>query len=187
MAREAREAVIETLLLEREDPNTTHPVDAQHWIAIYSQLIDFKYVLLERGRRELLKLDPEAIPTAQADIALLEGQLQHLQHRRQAWLDRERKLRGLTLDFPSRTVSFQGQSIDMSRREIELLDALLRRGGRPTPARILIADAWNDSALTSEQLRLYIARLRAKLAPMDSLEIRHEPRRGYALVFKNKS
>jgi DNA-binding response OmpR family regulator len=183
VARQPLDKAPKPPLLEREDLATTNPVDAQHWISIYGQLINFKHLLIRRGTRALELLDDDALATAKDDLLMLSNQLEHFEHRRQAWLDRERQLRGLTVDERSNTISFQGHTIPLTRREIELLDALLRRGGRPASARILVEEAWRDSALTSEQLRLYITRLRAKLAPVGALEIRHEAHRGYSTVF----
>lgn len=170
-------------LLEGERPNTTDAVDAHHWIRIYAELLEFKRRLLEKARFEMSLLSPEARPDVLVDIELVQRQMDRYRRRREFWLAHERSLRGLHFDGETRSITAQGRSIELTHREYQLLDLLARQGGRPVPARRLINEAWHDSALTGEQLRLYIARLRAKLRELAVAEIALVPRKGYFLRY----
>lgn len=170
-------------LLEREDPTTTDPLDAHHWIAIYGELLTFKRRLIDRARDALADLSPTARPAGEVDLQFLEAQRARFEARRAFWLQRQRDLRGLHIDHSTRMLAYQGHLVPLTGRELQLLECLLAFDGTPVAAQRLIAEAWHDPSLTSEQLRLYITRLRSKLAPLNGIEIRHEPRRGYALLF----
>jgi hypothetical protein len=170
-------------LLEGENPRTVDAVDAHHWIRIYAELLQFKRRLLEKAETEMSKLSDDARPGVVEDIDMVQRQMERYLARQAFWLRRERDLRGVHLDADTRTVTAQGRSIVLTQREYQLFEVLLIQGGRPLPSRRLVNDAWHDSALTGEQLRLYIARLRVKLRRLGVAEIALVPRRGYALRF----
>ena len=172
-----------TRLLEGEDPTTTHPGDATHWVHIYGELLDFKRRLIARAEDEAAVLGPVAQRGALRDVDLLSDQMSRFEDRLEFWLRRERELRGLTIDEETGTIGFQGSRLRLTPRELALFQTLLRAGGRPLTARRLIVEAWRDSTLSSEQLRLYIARLRAKLQTLGGIAIVREPGQGYALHF----
>ncbi len=170
-------------LMEREDPTSTDLADAHHWTVIYDQLIHFKHRLIERAVTEFDLLADEAKAGVAGDLELLRGELARFESRRQFWIDRQHELRGFHLDAEARTVSIGGVSVHLTRREFQLVEALARHAGQSLlPAR-LIAEAWHDPALRPEQLRLYIACVRAKTAHLAAFAIRHTPARGYSLAF----
>lgn len=173
------------ILLDWEDPATTDPADAHHWIRIYDELIQFKLHLIERARDGCERMSPAARPGALGEVAVLEDQLRRLEGRRAFWVARQAELRGVHMDPGSRTLSYGGNQVTLTGREFEVITTLLRNAGRAVPARRLLVEAWGDAALTAEQLRLYISRLRVKLADIDGLEIAHQRQRGYSLMFRD--
>lgn len=75
----------------------------------------------------------------------------------------------LTFDFNHRTVNIEGRSLDLPRRELLVLETLLRRSGR-TVLRTSLEDAvYNfDDEIQSNALDTHISRLRRKLADTDA-------------------
>ena len=62
--------------LEGEDIATSHWEDARHWMSIYADLIEFKRGILDRVRRDVSKLPPVARRAAEADVLIIESQMQ---------------------------------------------------------------------------------------------------------------
>ncbi len=155
-------------LLDGEDPETAHPQDARHWIAMYREMIAFNLDLVERARQVLARTSPRtgAAPRLAADIVTLEEQRRRYERRLEFWYAQQWKLEGLHLDREARTVEFR------ERKAIK--------------GQQLLVEAWHDSRLPEETLRTYIVRLRGKLSALQAgLEIVNIPRRGYVLSFSS--
>ena len=91
---------------------------------------------------------------------------------------------GLEIDVTTGQVRYRGRTVEMTRREYQLLRFLMERPGTFYPARALLARAWHASYLSEEQVRTYVARLRRKLAQLDvPCELVTRRQQGYALLF----
>jgi DNA-binding response OmpR family regulator len=73
----------------------------------------------------------------------------------------------LTLDREQRLVSIGGVELQLTRREYSLLAALTDEAGRVLPSDVLIERVW-DGMATADQVKLYVSRLRRKLAEHDA-------------------
>ena len=70
----------------------------------------------------------------------------------------------LVFDTHDRTVHLARRRLQLSRRELGLLEALSRRSGRHVSAGVLIDQMFDwDEALTPNSIQVYICRLRRKL------------------------
>jgi len=74
--------------LEGEDIGTTHWEDARHWMSIYADLLEFRRGILDRVRRDVAKLEPVAQRAAQADLKIIESQMDGYQKRLEIWTRR---------------------------------------------------------------------------------------------------
>ena len=93
--------------LEGEDIQTTHWEDARHWMSIYSDLIQFKRGVLDRVRRDVVKLPPPAREAAERDVEIIEIQMVGYQQRLDLWYRRVWDLHGLWFDREARADSLQ--------------------------------------------------------------------------------
>ena len=168
-----------------EDLETAHWEDARHWMAVYGDLIRFKTGLLDRVRRELPKLRPEAQLAASADLGIIENQMEGYQQRLDLWARRLWELHGLALDAGSSTIQYQGRQIKLTGREFQLLQFLLDRPLRYYTAPMLVSRAWSDSSLSPEEIRNYVRRLRKLLSGLDvPVDLVNRPGRGYAITIR---
>ncbi len=70
----------------------------------------------------------------------------------------------LTLDPASHAVARSGQSIDLTSREHQILELLMRAGGDPVPANRILEHVWGfDADPVSNVVQVYISYLRAKI------------------------
>ena len=159
-------------LLDLEDPSTTDPEVAYHWVLVYDELLRLTTHLTERAHDDGLGASAE-----------LDSARRRFAAGRAYWVERQLALRGVHIDDETRVLSLGGRSVLLTGRELEVMRALIRHAGRPQPARRLLYEAWGEPGLTTEQMRLYISRLRTKLRDVPGLWITHEPRRGYAISF----
>ena len=70
------------------------------------------------------------------------------------------------LDAPGRTVSRAGSAIDLTAREYELLEYLLRNQGAVVSREMLARDVWKETARATpidNVIDVHIARLRRKI------------------------
>ena len=172
--------------LEGENLATTHWEDARHWVSIYGDLLEFKRGLLDRVGRDLAKLVPEARQAAAADLVLIETQMQGYQARLDLWYSRIWELQGLWIDPESRVVRHKGREATLTNRESALLGFLLAHPHRYFSAEQIRSGAWSDSALSPDEVRNYVKRLRRILADLEvPVDLVNRPRRGYALVFRD--
>jgi len=171
--------------LEGEDITTASPADARHWISIYSDLIGLKLGLLDRVRRGLLKLNPIAQTAAQVDLAIIDGQLDGYRGRLHLWYQRLWKLQGLWLDQKTRMVRHGNQQVILTKREFQFLSFLLAHPNRFMTSEQIVGQAWADAALSAEEVRNYVRRLRKILADLQlPCDLVNRPGRGYSLVFR---
>jgi hypothetical protein len=171
--------------LAGEDLGTTHWEDARHWIGVYADLIRFKVGLLERVRRELLKLQPIAQTAAATDLAIIEGQMRGYQSRLDLWYQRLWELHGLQLDPEGQLIRHRGREVHLTRREFQLLQFLLDHPHRFFTVNQLLGRAWADPALFPEEVRNYVRRIRKILADLEiPYELVNRPSRGYSLLLR---
>ena len=171
-------------LLVGEDPETRYAADAAHWITIYRELVAFHEGLLARQKDhrdgladvapvQALTLDPPA------DSATLD----YYRARLDFWYDRHWQMRGLAIDPKSLMATHRERTIHLTRREYQLLSHLLAFPGETFAASILAQRAWSGSRLSTDQVRIYVSRLRHRLADLGlPCQIVSVPRRGYSLV-----
>lgn len=159
--------------------------DARHWISIYADLLEFKRGLLGRVERDIAKLKPDARELAVTDLALIETQMHGYQQRLDLWYQRVWELQGLWID-PEGRVRHKGREASLTHRETALLGFLLAHPHRFFSAEQILSGAWADSALSPEEVRNYVKRLRRILADLEvPVDLANRPRRGYSLVFRD--
>jgi len=76
------------------------------------------------------------------------------------------RLRGVTLDARRQLVSYRGEQAELTMRETELLAYFMRHPDQYFTAEQLVRSAWQAAKLSPEELRIYVHRLRRKLAPL---------------------
>lgn len=73
----------------------------------------------------------------------------------------------LVFDVSARTASLQDAALDLPKRELDLLEALMVRAGRVTSKQELVeAISAFDGSVSESAIELYVSRLRRKLEPM---------------------
>jgi hypothetical protein len=171
-------------LLDGENPLTDHSRDAAHWMAIYRELISFKVDLLARLGSDVDGLTPKARhEIVSTDVAALERQLQRYEKRLEYWYSRHWDLHGLALDETSMMATHRQHIVHLTRREFQLLSLFLSYPNRTFAATELAQRAWSDSRLSTDQVRIYVARLRRRLVDLGMpCHLVSQPRRGYCLV-----
>lgn len=170
-------------LLEREDLATVHAEDARGLIRIYSELIEFKEELLRRALEVMNRLSPEARDEVTSrDVPGLRAQLAQYRERLEFWFGRLWELEGVDIDGERRQVNYRDRSVDLTRREYQLLVCLHRHPNQFLSADLLVQLAWGEP-LSDEQLRLYVTRLRRKLRALGlPAQLINRPRKGYSLI-----
>lgn len=160
--------------------------DSRQMVKIYSDLVVFKEGLLHRA--ESRHKGTTAASTARSDaaaaVSMLRGELLAMQQRLEYWQDQLRRMVGMDYDPERRTVHYAGRSVKLSRRESQLVAALLTQNGRPLAVRDLLHRAWGGNNLSEAQLRSYVVMLRKKLALLEMpAALVNEPGVGYSLRF----
>ena len=88
---------------------------------------------------------------------------------------------GLVVDLASRGVTQDGNAVDLTSREYDLLRLLVRHAGKVLTHRHLLREVWGAAAEDqTHYLRVYVARLREKLGTADL--IRTESGVGYRMA-----
>jgi hypothetical protein len=171
--------------LEGEQLETTHWEDARHWMSIYADLLEFKSGILERIRRDVIKLQPVARKAAEADVTIIENQMEGYQKRLDLWFQRLWDLHGLWLDPEGRIIRYQGREATLTSREFQLMQFLLAHPHRYFTVEQILGQAWSEPTLFPEEVRSYVLRIRkvteALAIPCDVV---NRPGRGYALEFR---
>jgi DNA-binding response OmpR family regulator len=156
-------------------------------MAVYSDLIRFKNGLLDRVRRELPKLHPNAQLAAAADLAIIEKQMEGYQQRLELWAQRLWELHGLALDPEQSTIQYGGREVRLTGREFQLLQFLLDRPQRSFTALQLASRAWSDPGLSPDEIRNYVRRLRKLLSDLEvPADLINRPGRGYSVVIRER-
>ncbi|MDQ6691748.1 MAG: MEDS domain-containing protein [Candidatus Dormibacteraeota bacterium] len=162
------------------------PDDSRQLAKIYSGLVAFREALLDRAETTARRLPvgSAARSDAAASVSALRGEVLALRQRLEFWQDQLRRGVGLDYDPELRTVHYNGRSVKLSRRESQLIGALLTANGRPVGVRELLHRAWAGSHLSEAQLRSYVVLLRKKLAGLEVPgALVNEPGVGYSLRF----
>ena len=90
----------------------------------------------------------------------------------------------LDIDFEQRCVKVNGQEVDLTYTEYELLSVLARNRGRIVTYDILLSEVWGyDEVSELQSVHTYINRLRKKIEnPANRRFIRNEPKIGYRFL-----
>ncbi len=129
-------------LIPGEDPAIADINQARRWLSIYEQ------------RLALLANDANAGPQ---QIAAISDGVDH-------WRKRVSELSGLELDSDRRLLRVDANTtVLLTRRELQLLEFLLQHPEHYFADYLLALRAWGDR-LSGDQVRIYVRRLRAKLA-----------------------
>ena len=171
--------------LEGERLETTHWEDARHWMSIYADLMEFKRRLLDQVRREISKLAPVAQRAAEADVKIIEGQMEGYQKRLDLWYQRLWDLHGLWVDPEGRLIRYKGAEATLTTREFQLLQFLLDHPHRYFSVTQILGQAWAEPGLFPEEVRNYVSRIRKVLAELEiPCDVVNKPGRGYSLEFR---
>lgn len=135
--------------LPGEDLTTSALPEVAGWISIYEELASVLRSVITRANG-----------TAWEE---LRGNLAWVESRLAMWRDRHAELAGVVIDRKSHTLVFAGKSLRLTRREVDLLDFMLRHPRRPFSSKQLATLAWQNSRLSDAQVRTYIMRLRGRL------------------------
>lgn len=92
----AHKAVDPDRLLPNENPDTTFAEDAEHWISVYEELLQYKDRLLAVTEATLVQLDqaPAGREVAETDRTVLNAERDRFLRRIQFWQRRLAGLRG---------------------------------------------------------------------------------------------
>jgi DNA-binding response OmpR family regulator len=171
--------------LEGEDIGTTHWEDARHWMSIYADLLEFKRGILDRVRRDVIKLPSVARRAAEEDVKIIESQMDGYQKRLDLWYQRIWDLNGLWLDPKGRMIRYKGREATLTAREFQLLQFLLDHPHRYFTVAQIVSEAWNEPDLFPEEVRNYVLRARKVIAALEiPCEIVNRLGRGYSLEFR---
>jgi DNA-binding response OmpR family regulator len=92
---------------------------------------------------------------------------------------------GIVVDVPSRDVRVNGEAVELTGIEFDILVALLRRAGRVVPRTALLSEAGRDDVVVGERtVDVHISKLRKKLGddPKSPARIRTVRGVGYVLA-----
>ena len=172
--------------LEGEHIRTTRWEDARHWMSLYADLLEFKRGILDRVNRDITKLHPVARMAAEADVRIIESQMEGYQRRLELWSQRVWDLHGLWLDPDGRLIRYMGGEATLTIREFQLVHFLLDHPHRYFTVSQILDQAWGEPSLFPEEVRNYVRRVRKLLKELGipcDLVNRHG--RGYSLVFRD--
>lgn len=169
---------LEPELIAGEPRDSTFAEDARQWITVYSELVSFSRRTLDRQGAVA------TVETDGADGKREQAHLRRLISRLGFWRLRLRDLVGIEIDEQRRTLSYLGMTVDLTRREVQLLRFFSEHPGKTFTAPQLILQAWHAPDLSEEELRTYIVRLRRWIVTLGlPCTLATEPRRGYTFRF----
>ncbi|MCB9660597.1 MAG: response regulator transcription factor [Sandaracinaceae bacterium] len=93
-------------------------------------------------------------------LARLRAVLRRVQPR---LMDERLSAGGLVMDVPRRQVSLDGEPVEVTGLEFDLLAALMRRAGRVVPRDTLLSAAGRDEVVGERTVNVHISHLRRKL------------------------
>jgi len=154
-------------------------------MSIYADLLEFKRGILDRIRRDLTRLQPVARKAAEADVKIIESQMEGYLARLELWYQRVWDLHGLWLDPEGRMIRYDGREAALTVREFQLLSFLLDHPHRYFTVDQILGDAWSEPTLFPEEVRSYVQRVRKVLGELEiPCDVVNRPGRGYALEFR---
>jgi DNA-binding response OmpR family regulator len=154
-------------------------------MSIYADLLEFKRGILDRVRRDLTKLPPVARKAAEADVKIIESQMDGYQKRLDLWYGRVWDLHGLRLDPEGRLIRYKGKEATLTAREFQLVQFLLDHPHRYFTVRQILDQAWAAPSLFPEEVRNYVKRVRVILASLEiPCDLVNRPGRGYSLELR---
>jgi DNA-binding response OmpR family regulator len=154
-------------------------------MSIYADLLEFKRRLLDRVRRDLTDLPPVSRTAAEADVRIIESQMEGYRKRLELWSQRVWDLHGLWLDPQGRIIRYKGAEASLTVREFQLLQFLLAHPYRYFTVAQIISEAWAVPDLFPEEVRNYVRRVRNVLAALEiPCDLVNRPGRGYSLEFR---
>ncbi|WP_298670569.1 response regulator [uncultured Sphingomonas sp.] len=113
----------------------------------------------------------------------LHARIDAIVRRRDGFPDPSIRAGALVFDTMSRQLSIDGASVELSAREADLAEILIRRSNRATPRRLLEDQLFGSGdGVTSNALEVYIYRLRRKIEAPGGVSIRTLRGIGYMLV-----
>jgi len=88
----------------------------------------------------------------------------HLRRNKKTFYSQHLVKYGIVLDTVSRKASFENHSVDLTKKEAQLLRRLMSEAPKPISRQVLLQDVWGiSSSHASNRLDVYIRRLRRKL------------------------
>lgn len=115
----------------------------------------------------------------------LHARIDAIVRRRDGFPDPSIQAGALAFDTLSRQLSINGTQIDLSAREADLAEILIRRSNRTTPRRLLEDQLFGSGdGAASNALEVYVYRLRRKIEAQGGVSIRTVRGIGYMLVAK---
>ncbi|WP_395398126.1 response regulator [Novosphingobium sp. BL-8A] len=115
-------------------------------------------------------------------FAELHARLNAVLRRQSGYVDPQSRIGNLTLDLRTREVSVDGKLIELSLREIELLELLMRRPDHVVPKRVLEDHLFGaGDTLGSNAVEVYVHRLRRKLEATAGVKVQTVRGIGYMM------
>jgi DNA-binding response OmpR family regulator len=136
--------------LPGEDLGASTAGEVAGWIVIYEEMVSVISSVIARAGDG-------------AEAAALRDQLPSIEARLAAWRDRHAQSSGVVVD-EGRLLSHEGKTVRLTRREVELLEFLLRHPRRQFTSKELARQAWRNPWLSDAQVRTYLMRLRRRLS-----------------------
>jgi DNA-binding response OmpR family regulator len=97
------------------------------------------------------------------DVQELLARLRALRRREAAQKADVLEIADLTLDTRAHTVTRAGRAIELTRREFDLLEALVRNAGRTLTREAILERVWNDDDSLPNTVNFHIVSLRRKI------------------------
>ena len=91
---------------------------------------------------------------------------------------------GIDLDYSSMSAKINGENCELTQKEFILLFALLSKVGKILTREELIKEAWGEKLEDDRTLNVHLNRLREKIEPAASVEIKVVRGLGYKAVIK---
>lgn len=91
---------------------------------------------------------------------------------------------GIDLDYSSMSAKINGENCELTQKEFILLFALLSKVGKILTREELIKEAWGEKLEDDRTLNVHLNRLREKIEPAASVEIKAVRGLGYKAVIK---
>jgi len=89
----ALDAVEPERLLSGERVDTPYLDDAEHWVTVYRELLDFKRSLLAVAQEHVASMDKTAVcEVEKTDMKILKAEAERFERRLEFWRDRARRL-----------------------------------------------------------------------------------------------